>query len=460
MKLFNIHHQISITGIIPCLVLSLCSAAPAKPLQVFSRQSKEEVFSLAFSADGQRLAIGSSAPATLPGINADNPRLPEGTMELWDVKTGKLCTTLRQSAWTENSDQMNRIGSISFSPDGKWVVGSDMIGYTLWDLATGRQKYKWHYGVDSDSEKSVGWSGDSRVLILPSVENERFGSTNGIAVIDVATGERTAFFPVEIGHASAARISPDGKLLATAGFDGTVRVFDLAARTNLFNDFAQCALHTVSFSPDGRYLIGGSGFGGALLIYEITSAGGTVKINKLGHSLATRLELHQIDFTPDGKQAFANCYGVVALWDATSWAMPRQLPNCQGRLSPDGAQVALVREGDQSRIELWNLDELAKTMSPMMVPEAMQVPAQTNELAKRSMNINACKSNLQRIKAGKQMWALDNHKTGADTPTMKDLQPYFGATPNGDLVCPDGGAYTIGQLGENPTCSIPSHVLP
>jgi len=362
MKLFDIHHPISTTGIVGCLLLCLCSCAPAKPLQMFKRQSKEDVFCLAFSPDGQRLALGSSAPATLPGINAANPRLPEGTIELWDVKTGKLSNTLRQSAWTENSDQANRIGSISFSPDGKWVVGSDMIGYTLWNLATGHEKYQWHYCVDSDSEKSVGWSGDSRVLVLPSVENERFGSTNGIAVIEVATGKRTAFFPVEIGHASAARISPDGKLLATAGFDGTVRVFDLAARTNVFNDFAQCALDTTSFSPNGRYLIGGSGFGGALLIYEITSAGGRIKINKLGNSAVTGLELHQIDFTPDGKQAFASCYRAVALWAATSWTTPRRLPNCRGRLSPDGTQVALVRDESPDVIELWNLDELAKTM--------------------------------------------------------------------------------------------------
>jgi len=362
MKAFDKRGPFFIMGIVGCWLLCLCAGALAKPLQVFNRQSKEEVFSLAFSPDGNVLAIGSRAPATLPGINADNPRLPEGTIELWDVRTGKLSDTLRQSAWTENSDQANRIGSITFSPDGKWVVGSDMTGYTLWDLATGRQKYKWHYCVDSDSEKSVGFSGDSRVLVLPSVENERLGSTNGIAVIDIATGRRTAFFPVENGHASAARISPDGKLFATAGVDGTVRVFDLAAQTNIFDDFAQGALYTTSFSPDGRYLVGGSGFGGALLIYEITSAGGKVKINKLGNPSVTGLELHQIEFTPDGKQALANCYGAVALWDTTNWTTPRQLPNCRGRLSPDGTQVALVRDESPDLIELWSFDELAKTM--------------------------------------------------------------------------------------------------
>jgi WD40 repeat protein len=352
MKLFHIRHQISFTGIVGCLLLCLCSGAPAKPLQVFNRQSKEEVFSLAFSPDGQMLAVGSSAPST--------NGLPEGTIELWSLKKGSLDNTLHQSAKTENSDQANRVSSISFSPDGKWVVGSDVVGYTLWELATGKEKFKWQSGI-IDPEKSVGWSGDSRVLVLPSMENEPLGLMNGIAVIDVSTGKRTAFFPV-VAYDRAARISPNGRLLATTGQDGIVRVFDLAARTNIFSDNTQGTLYTACFSPNGRWLIGGSGFGGVLLIYEITSSGGKVTINKLGNSLATELELHQIEFTPDGKQAFANCYGAVALWDATSWTTPRQLPNCRGRLSPDGTQVALVRDQSPDIIELWNLDELAKTM--------------------------------------------------------------------------------------------------
>jgi WD40 repeat protein len=90
MKTFDKRRPIFILGIIGFCLLCLCSGALAKPLQVFNRQSKEEVFSLAFSPDGRTLAIGRSAPATLPGINADNPRLPEGTIELWDVKTGTL----------------------------------------------------------------------------------------------------------------------------------------------------------------------------------------------------------------------------------------------------------------------------------------------------------------------------------------------------------------------------------
>ena len=98
----------------------------------------------------------------------------------------------------------------------------------------------------------------------------------------------------------------------------------------------------------------------------------------------------------------------------------------------------------------------------MLLPAVQAVPqlrAQTNVLGGPQMNANACISNLRRIELAKDMWALDNHKTRTDTSKMEDLRPYIGAGPNGELVCPDGGVYTFGKIGEKPTCSVPGHVL-
>jgi WD40 repeat protein len=356
-------NSIKITSLLGCLSLSFCSCSPAKPIQVFNRESKEEVCSLAFPPDGHVLAVGSSAASTRTGLDPSEKPLPEGTIELWDVRTGKLSNTLRQSAWHKRSnlsDDLNRVCSISFSPDGKWMVGSDMIGYSLWDLAARKEKFSWRSRV-SDQDLSVGWSSDSRLLALPSLdlENERF--EHGAAVIEVATGKRTAFFPVEIGYARSARISPDGKLLATAGHDCTVRVFDLAAQTNIFSDFVEVTMFAACFSPNGRYLVAGPSWGGVLLIYELTTEGGRIKVNKKGQS-SPGAGVSHLEFTPDGKRAFANSYGAVALWDATSWAAPKQLLNCRGRLSPDGTRVALVRDQSHGIIKLWDLNDLAKTM--------------------------------------------------------------------------------------------------
>jgi SMC interacting uncharacterized protein involved in chromosome segregation len=71
---------------------------------------------------------------------------------------------------------------------------------------------------------------------------------------------------------------------------------------------------------------------------------------------------------------------------------------------------------------------------------------------------NTCINNLRVIYAAKQEWALEKSKTDADIPTEQDLLPYL---KNETFpVCPSGGVYTIGAVGQMPTCSIPGHVLP
>ena len=74
---------------------------------------------------------------------------------------------------------------------------------------------------------------------------------------------------------------------------------------------------------------------------------------------------------------------------------------------------------------------------------------------------NACISNLRLIDGAKAQWALENNKKNTDTPTEKDLTPYIGRGPNGEFpVCPQGGTYIIGSVGEKPRCTIPGHELP
>jgi hypothetical protein len=81
--------------------------------------------------------------------------------------------------------------------------------------------------------------------------------------------------------------------------------------------------------------------------------------------------------------------------------------------------------------------------------------------ARSTSQENACINNLRLIDAAKQQWALENKKQSTDTPTAKDIQPYMGRGASGEMpVCPAGGAYTIGSVGEKPTCSHPGHVLP
>lgn len=71
-----------------------------------------------------------------------------------------------------------------------------------------------------------------------------------------------------------------------------------------------------------------------------------------------------------------------------------------------------------------------------------------------------CMINLNIIQEAKVSWMNENHKTLNDIPSMDDLKPYFGSHindrgwSNGVPVCPQGGHYILGRVGESVRCSI------
>jgi len=77
----------------------------------------------------------------------------------------------------------------------------------------------------------------------------------------------------------------------------------------------------------------------------------------------------------------------------------------------------------------------------------------------------ACINNLRQIDGAKNEWAVENSKTNGTVATENDIKPYIKLDSKGNLPkCPQGGIYTIGKVGENPTCSLgkttPGHALP
>jgi hypothetical protein len=75
-----------------------------------------------------------------------------------------------------------------------------------------------------------------------------------------------------------------------------------------------------------------------------------------------------------------------------------------------------------------------------------------------SLEKNACLNNLRRIQNAKAQWAQDNSKSSGAVPKWSDLQVYLDKT-GGTPHCPKGGDYTIGAIGEEPTCSVMGHEL-
>jgi hypothetical protein len=127
-------------------------------------------------------------------------------------------------------------------------------------------------------------------------------------------------------------------------------------------------------------------------------------------------------------------------------------------------EVARLREATdglaKARQEIQTLNQRVASETEARAQSGAALQAAQAE-TQRTQNMNVCLDNLRRIDGAKQQWALENKKLSTDTPAMEDLRPYLAKGPNGELpACPDGGTYTVGTVGERPTCSIPGHALP
>jgi hypothetical protein len=87
-----------------------------------------------------------------------------------------------------------------------------------------------------------------------------------------------------------------------------------------------------------------------------------------------------------------------------------------------------------------------------------------NFVGSHTSSASSCINNLRQIDGAKYQWALEHSVTNLDfVPTENQIMNYLG---RGQMLrCPAGGIYSIGKLGEYPTCSLgtnitPSHVLP
>ncbi|KAF9911816.1 WD_REPEATS_REGION domain-containing protein [Linnemannia zychae] len=338
-------------------------------------EHSDGVTCLAYSPDGSMIASGSS----------------DTTVRLWDTMSEKLISTLKGHS--------NSISSIAFASYRQQVVsGSHDATVRVWDMSSGEQLHVFSNHSDRVSavayskggQHIVSASWDRTVRVWDSETQTQVSvlrgatriitglsiSPNGLQQVAACSNDKTvrlwdatpsssdAFSIQDLvseaessGHTagiSTTTISPDGKQLATGGFDMTIRTCDASNGYPLGPPLCahKRSVAAVAFSPNGQTLASAS-WDHSIRLWDTDQRGESTIIR--GHLASVT----SLAFLPSGELISGSADWTVCLWDLKS---PSSIHVFKGHTrgvrsvacSLDGSKI--VSGSEDYTVRVWKTD--------------------------------------------------------------------------------------------------------
>ncbi|HKB02030.1 MAG TPA: sigma-70 family RNA polymerase sigma factor [Gemmataceae bacterium] len=225
--------------------------------------------------------------------------------------------------------------ALVFSADGARLTSAELDGSVrVFDVGTGAVAHRLR-AEPTCTAAAFGPVADTLVV----------GTNRSVWVFDLRTGTGAR----RIGSAARALVmAPDGELLATADFDGRVRLWDWQTGTAVRDVVTALGTRVLAFAPDGKTLAVG-GAGQSVRLFDAATGRERLPAD------APTVGVSALSLSADGRRLVTVAGNGYRTWDPVSGGRVARLepPDPAPMLvavSPDGTRVAGVAAGHRVRV--------------------------------------------------------------------------------------------------------------
>jgi WD40 repeat protein len=354
----------------PTLALLLAIASAERHPSLLANNAMLEAMEICRQ---QRVLAGHEGKVVCVDFHPDGRRAltisADKTARIWDTATGEVLATLP-------GEEFFDLTSGRFSPDGRYVVTTTSDRTTrLWETKSGQQLAVFKYSVSNSSHLgelfAARFSPDGRRLLTGT----GYFSDPTVRIYEVRSGKEQLVLRGHKAQVNSAAFSQDGSLIVTGALDETVRIWNATTGACLFTFKSKSGgVRIATFTPDGKHVFA-TGDGNAYTwiaggfrsrgiqdpvfgqIWRVDT-GTEVRVLKWSQN---RPQMQSVSFSPDGKYLLAASFNTVDIFDIWQGGDGKPLRTLKGhdanwtqvhdaRFSRDGSRIVTAANDNTARI--------------------------------------------------------------------------------------------------------------